>query len=191
MYWVTGYLSGYFSRTCKISHPNNYNIQYPTKVFNEKYPDVVFTHPTFGLENDVYKARISTQMIQLSFFDDRDDLYLVYTFENELPSEKCHVSNREQGIPSRHRLSVTVDGVELFSKKRGFILTKNGRQLQRDLPIHSTSTNNPLMGMRIDDSPVDATLPTQRYGSSTDRYACFTNGWTYSTKSGTIKLTGR
>ena len=70
-----------------------------TKVFNEKYPDVVFTHPTFGLENDVhvYKARISTQMIQLSFFDDRDDLYLVYTFENELPSEKCHVSNREQG----------------------------------------------------------------------------------------------
>ena len=133
----------------------------PTKVFNEKYPDVVFTHPTFGLENDVYKARISTQMIQLSFFDDRDDLYLVYTFENELPSEKCHVSNREQGIPSRHRLSVTVDGVELVSKKRGFILTKNGRQLQRNLPIQRTSTNTPLMGMRIDASPVDATLPTK------------------------------
>ena len=72
-----------------------------------------------------------------------------------------NVSNREQGIPSRHRLSVTVDGVELVSKKRGFILTKNGRQLQRDLPIHSTSTNNPLMGMRIDASAVDATLPTK------------------------------
>ena len=120
-------------------------IKVPTKVFNEKYPDVVFTHPTFGLENDVYKPASPHKMIQLSFFDDRDDLYLVYTFENELPSEKCHVSNREQGIPSRHRLSVTVDGVELVSKKRGFILTKNGRQLQRDLPIHSTSTNNPMI----------------------------------------------
>jgi hypothetical protein len=138
-------------------------IKVPTKVFNEKYPDVVFTHPTFGLENDVYKARISTQMIQLSFFDDRDDLYLVSTFENELPSEKCHVSNREQGIPSRHRLSVTVDGVELFSKKRGFILSKNGPQFWKgvNLPVQRTSTNNPLVGMRIDASAVDATLPTK------------------------------
>ena len=54
-----------------------------------------------------------------------------------------------------------VDGVELVSKKRGFILTKNGRQLQRNLPIQRTSTNTPLMGMRIDASPVDATLPTK------------------------------
>ena len=129
-------------------------------------------------------------MIQLSFFDDRDDLYLVYTFENELPSEKCHVSNREQGIPSRHRLSVTVDGVELVSKKRGFILTKNGRQLQRDLPIHSTSTNNPLMGMRIDASPVDATLPTKiwkQYGQVRVLYKRLDIFY----ESGTIKLTGR
>ena len=102
-------------------------------------------------------------MIQLSYFDDRDDLYLVYTFENELPSEKCHVSNREQGIPSSHRLSVTVDGIELFSKKRGFVLSENGPQFWKgvNLPVQRTSTNNPLVGMRIDASAVDATLPTK------------------------------
>ena len=100
-------------------------------------------------------------MIQLAFFNDRDDLYLVYTFENELPSKDCRVTNREQGIPSRHRLTVTVDGVELFSKKRGFILTKKGRQMQRNLPIQRTSTTNPLMGMSIDAAPVDSDLPVK------------------------------
>lgn len=72
-----------------------------------------------------------------------------------------HVSNREQGVASRHRLSVTVDGVELFSTKRGFILTKNGRQTQRNLPVQLTSTKNPLMGMKIDALPVDKSLPTK------------------------------
>ena len=100
-------------------------------------------------------------MIVLSYFDDRQDLYLVYTFENNgLPSKDCHVSKRGQGIPSKHRLSITVDGIELFDKKkRVFVLTKHGRQPQRNLPIQHTPTNNPLMGMKIDASPVDKSLP--------------------------------
>ena len=100
-------------------------------------------------------------MIVLSYFDDRQDLYLVYTFENNgLPSKDCHVSKRGQGIPSKHRLSITVDGIELFDKKkRGFVLTKHGRQPQRNLPIQHTPTNNPLMGMKIDASPVDKSFP--------------------------------
>ena len=110
---------------------------------------------------DVYKARLFTQMIVLSYFDDRDDLYLVYTFENELPLSNCHVSKRGQGIPSKHRLSITVDGIELFDKKRGFVLNKRGRQMQRNLPIQRTSTNNPLVCMKIDASPVITTLPTK------------------------------
>ena len=129
------------------------------------------------------------KMIQLSFFDDRDDLYLVYTFENELPSKKCHVSNREQAIPSKHRLTVTIDGVELFSKKRGFILTKNGRQTQRNLPIQRTSTNNPLVGMKIDPSPVDKSLPTKvwkQYGQVRVLYKR-----THSMHAVTTKTTGR
>ena len=103
-------------------------------------------------------------MIVLSYFDDRQDLYLVYRFDdqNGLPSKDCHVSNRGQGIPSKHRLSITVDGIELFDKKRGFVLTKkHGRQMQRNLPIQRTSTNNPLVGMKIDASPVNTTLPTK------------------------------
>ena len=102
-------------------------------------------------------------MIVLSYFDDKQDLYLVYQFDdqNGLPSKDCHVSNRGQGIPSKHRLSITVDGIELFDKKRGFVLTKHGRQKQSNLPIQQTSTNNPLVGMKIDASPVDKTLPTK------------------------------
>ena len=100
-------------------------------------------------------------MIVLSYFDDRQDLYLVYQFDdqNGLPSSNCHVSKRGQGIPSKHRLSITVDGIELFDKKRGFVLTKHGRQKQSNLPIQQTSTNNPLVGMKIDASPVDKSLP--------------------------------
>ena len=100
-------------------------------------------------------------MIVLSYFDDKQDLYLVYQFDdqNGLPSKDCHVSNRGQGIPSKHRLSITVDGIELFDKKRGFVLTKHGRQKQSNLPIQQTSTNNPLVGMKIDASPVDKSLP--------------------------------
>ena len=78
-----------------------------------------------------------------------------------MPSNECHVSNRGQGIPSKHRLSITVDGIELFDKKRGFVLTKHGRQMQRNLPIQRTSTNNPLVAMKIDASPVNTTLPTK------------------------------
>ena len=100
-------------------------------------------------------------MIVLSYFDDKQDLYLVYQFDdqNGLPSKDCHVSNRGQGIPSKHRLSITVDGIELFDKKCGFVLTKHGRQKQSNLPIQQTSTNNPLVGMKIDASPVDKSLP--------------------------------
>ena len=68
-------------------------------------------------------------MIQLSFFDDRDDLYLVYTFENELPSEKYHVSNREQGIPSRHRLSVTVRDMYGITSEVGRVDGRVGKDI--------------------------------------------------------------
>ena len=99
-------------------------------------------------------------MIVLSFYDDRDDLYLVYRFEqNGLPSKECHVTKRGQGIPSRHRLSIAVDGQNIFEKKRGFVLTKKGRQTQRHLPIQPTSNNHPLVGMTIDAKPVSTALP--------------------------------
>ena len=99
-------------------------------------------------------------MIVLSFYDDRDDLYLVYRFDqNGLPSKDCHVTNRGQGIPSRHRLTVTVDGRNIFEKKRGFVLNKKGRQTQRHLPIQSTNNNHPLIGMAIDAKPVSTDLP--------------------------------
>ena len=99
-------------------------------------------------------------MIVLSFYDDRDDLYLVYRFDqNGLPSKDCHVTNRGQGIPSRHRLTVTVDDQNLFEKKRGFILSKNGRQKDRHLPIQSTNNYHPLIGMAIDPKPVSTDLP--------------------------------
>ena len=99
-------------------------------------------------------------MIVLSFYDDRDRLYLEYRFDkNGLPSKDCHVTNRRQGIPSRHRLTVTVDDQNLFEKKRGFILSKNGRQRDRHLPIQSTNNTHPLIGMAIDAKPVSTDLP--------------------------------
>jgi hypothetical protein len=58
--------------------------------------------------------------VQLNFYDKSDDLYLVYTFENERPSNACYVSARRQGVPSKHSLTVTVDGKEVIVKKRGF-----------------------------------------------------------------------
>ena len=98
--------------------------------------------------------------VQLYFYDKRDDLYLVYTFENEKPAKSCHVSNRGQCIPSKHRLTVIVNGEEVVTKKRGFILTKSGRQKNRDLPIQTVPSlhDNPLMGLKIDASPTDSSL---------------------------------
>jgi hypothetical protein len=101
--------------------------------------------------------------VQLYFYDMFGDLYLVYSFENEKPTKSCHVSNRGQGIPSKHRLTVIVNGAEVVTKKRGFILTKSGRQKNRDLPMQTVAGlyGNPLMGLKIDASPTDSSLPTK------------------------------
>ena len=89
-------------------------------------------------------------MIHLHFYDMSNDLYLTYLFDGEQPSKTCRVSNRKQGMPSCHRLSLTVNDTELVSKKQGHILTKQGKLKQRHLPIQQTRTINPLMGMSID-----------------------------------------
>ena len=93
-------------------------------------------------------------MIQLHFFDLNDVLFLTYVFEGEQPSKNCHVTNRLQGLPSRHRCSIVVDGTELVSKKQGYVLTKEGKSKDRHLPIQKTARLiNPLMGMTIDAQP--------------------------------------
>jgi len=96
-------------------------------------------------------------MIHLQFFDVSGQLFLIYAFDGERPSNTCHVSNRGQAMPSRHRCSVIVDGKELVSRKQGHILTKEGKTSQRHLPIQKTGSN-PLMGMSIDAEPT-ANLP--------------------------------
>ena len=95
-------------------------------------------------------------MIYLHFFDMSDQLYLTYVFDGERPSETCHVTNRMQAMPSRHRCSIVIDGKELVSKKQGHILTKDGKSKQRNLPIQKTVGMNPLMGMSIDAQPTQS-----------------------------------
>ena len=94
-------------------------------------------------------------MIHLHFFDMSGQLYLTYVFDGERPSDTCHVSNRMQALPSRHRCSVIVDGKELVSRKHGHILTKEGKSSQRHLPIQKTVGSNPLMGLSIDAQPTE------------------------------------
>ena len=103
---------------------------------------------------------LNTMTVQLNFYDKSGALYLVYTFENERPSNACYVSARRQGVPSKHSLTVTVDGKEVIVKKRGFILTKNGRQKgKKDLPIQKARVlGNPLMGLKVDASTTDRSL---------------------------------
>ena len=99
------------------------------------------------------------KMIYLHFFDMSDQLYLTYIFDSDgRPSKTCHVANRSQAIPSRHRISIVIDGKELVSKQHGHILTKEGKSSQRNLPIQKTVGLDPLMGMSIDAEPT-ANLP--------------------------------
>ena len=98
-------------------------------------------------------------MIQLEFFDTSGELFLCYQFDGERPSPTCYVSLRDQGIPSKHSCTVTVDGSEVVTNKRGFRLTTHGRQSNRDLPIQKTRTHNPLSGLTIDAEQTESTLP--------------------------------
>ena len=91
-----------------------------------------------------------------------DQLYLTYVFDGERPSESCHVTNRSQAIPSRHRISIVIDGKELVSKQDGHILTNKGKSSQRNLPIQKTVGLNPLMGMSIDAEPTE-NLPKKKW----------------------------
>ena len=61
-----------------------------------------------------------------------------------------------QAMPSRHRISIVIDGKELVSKKHGHILTTckdKSSQRHLHLPIQKTVGSNPLMGMSIDAEP--------------------------------------
>ena len=53
---------------------------------------------------------------------------------------------------------MTVDGLEVIVKKTGFILTKKGRQKEKDLPIQRARVM-PIMGLKIDASQTDRSLP--------------------------------
>ena len=93
-------------------------------------------------------------MISLHFFDMADQFFLTYIFDSDgRPSKTCHVTNRSQAIPSRHRISIVIDGKELVSKKHGHILTTckdKSSKRHLHLPIQKTVGLNPLMGMSID-----------------------------------------
>ena len=94
-------------------------------------------------------------MISLDFYDMRDELYLTYKFNADgRPSSLCRVSARQQAMPSRHRITITVDGVEVVSKKQGWIM----RGDTKDLPIQRARVM-PIMGLKIDASQTDRSLP--------------------------------
>jgi hypothetical protein len=94
-------------------------------------------------------------MISLDFYDMRDELYLTYKFNADgRPSSLCRVSARQQAMPSRHRITITVDGVEVVSKKQGWIM----RGDTKDLPIQRARVM-PKMGLKIDASQTDRSLP--------------------------------
>ena len=89
-------------------------------------------------------------MISLDFFDMRDELYLTYKFNADgRPSSLCRVSARQQAMPSQHRASIFVDCVEVVSKKQGWIMRGN----TKDLPVQKTRQLPPLVGMKIDAEP--------------------------------------
>ena len=94
-------------------------------------------------------------MISLDFYEMRDELYLTYKFNADgRPSSLCRVSARQQAMPSRHRITITVDGVEVVSKKQGWIM----RGDTKDLPIQRARVM-PKMGLKIDASQTDRSLP--------------------------------
>ena len=94
-------------------------------------------------------------MISLDFYDMRDELYLTYKFNADgRSSSLCRVSARQQAMPSRHRITITVDGVEVVSKKQGWIM----RGDTKDLPIQRARVM-PMMGLKIDASQTDRSLP--------------------------------
>lgn len=96
-------------------------------------------------------------MTELEFYDMRDELYLRYLFDGESPSDACHVSKRMQAMPSRHRVSIVKDGVEILTKQRGFVMKGGGR---KDLPVQKTkNVEYPLMGMSTKAELTQATLP--------------------------------
>tara|TARA_B100000795_G_scaffold224794_1_gene180318 strand:- start:219 stop:560 length:342 start_codon:yes stop_codon:yes gene_type:complete len=75
------------------------------------------------------------------------------------------VTNRSQAIPSRHRISIVIDGKELVSKKHGHILTTckdKSSKRHLHLPIQKTVGLNPLMGMSIDAEPTE-NLPKKKW----------------------------
>ena len=94
-------------------------------------------------------------MISLDFYDMRDELYLTYKFNADgRSSSLCRVSARQQAMPSRHRITITVDGVEVVSKKQGWIM----RGDTKDLPVQKTRQLPPLIGMKIDAEPTQKNL---------------------------------
>ena len=105
-------------------------------------------------------------MISLHFFDMSNQLFLSYIFDSDgRPSKTCHVTNRSQAIPSRHRISIVIDGKELVSKKHGHILTTckdKSSKRHLHLPIQKTVGLNPLMGMSIDAEPTE-NLPKKKW----------------------------
>ena len=97
-------------------------------------------------------------MISLHFFDMSNQLFLSYIFDSDgRPSKTCHVTNRMQAMPSRHRISIVIDGKELVSKKHGHILTTckdKSSQRHLHLPIQKT-VGNPLVRLSIDEEPTE------------------------------------